>query len=295
MAVDPAPISAGRLRVEREFAPHDHDTMIVVLALDGRGTHTTIYGAETVHPGDVYILRPGMWHSFQDCEDLEALVCYFEPELLHTDLSWLLEDPALNYLFRVGPRSLDKKGVISVHLPDEVRTECQQALEGLVKLEGLEPVRARTMLVGYLLVLLGHVARWAARELRLPPHKPTDRVHRVVIEGTRLLKDDLSRDWTLKELADALGVEKSYVVRLFKAQTGLSPMAYLAHCRAERAATLLLTSDETITDIAQRVGWTDPNYFARRFKAHFGVSASTYREQFAERVGRANAHLNSTG
>jgi AraC family L-rhamnose operon transcriptional activator RhaR len=28
------------------------------------------------------------------------------------------------------------------------------------------------------------------------------------------------------------------------------------------------------------VGWDDPNYFARRFKAHFGISATRYRQQF---------------
>jgi AraC family L-rhamnose operon transcriptional activator RhaR len=280
LSAGPTRITANRVLVEREFAPHDHEEMIIGLVLKGKGTHRTIYGGEPVRAGDVFILRPGMWHAFVECANLDAFVCYFGPELLQRELSWLLEDPALNYLFRVGPRSLDRKGIISLHIPPEARKECQRCLEGILAHQDLEPVRARTVLVGYLLLFLGQIARWAASELHLPSKKQrTERVHRVVIEGMRLLKEDLARDWTLKELADALKVEKSYVVRLFKTYTGLSPIAYLAHCRAERAATLLLTTSDSITDIAQRVGWSDPNYFARRFRSHFGISASTFRDR----------------
>ena len=63
-------------------------------------------------------------------------------------------------------------------------------------------------------------------------------------------------------------------------------MAYLAQLRAEHAATLLLHSDQPVTSISQAVGWPDQNYFARRFKAHYGLSATTYRARFAAGADR---------
>jgi AraC family L-rhamnose operon transcriptional activator RhaR len=64
-------------------------------------------------------------------------------------------------------------------------------------------------------------------------------------------------------------------------------MAYLAQLRAEHAAVLLLHSDESVTGIGRAVGWPDQSKFARRFKAHYGLSATTYRKRFAVRA----AHL----
>ena len=96
-----------------------------------------------------------------------------------------------------------------------------------------------------------------------------------------MMEARLAHRWTLAELAEPLHLAPGYLVRLFKATTGLPPMAYLARLRAEHAATLLLHSDEPVMSIGQAVGWPDQNYFARRFKAHYGLSATSYRESFA--------------
>jgi AraC family transcriptional regulator, L-rhamnose operon transcriptional activator RhaR len=57
-------------------------------------------------------------------------------------------------------------------------------------------------------------------------------------------------------------------------------MAYLSRHRMETAAAQLLHTDDPITQIAQSVGWPDQNYFARRFPAHYGLTAATYRNRF---------------
>ena len=57
-------------------------------------------------------------------------------------------------------------------------------------------------------------------------------------------------------------------------------MAYLSRHRVELAADRLLHTDHPISRIAESVGWPDQNYFARRFKPHYGLSASAYRARF---------------
>jgi Helix-turn-helix domain len=84
-----------------------------------------------------------------------------------------------------------------------------------------------------------------------------------------------------KEPRVIVDLAPAYLVRLFKDATGLPPKAYLAQVRAERAAVLLLNTHDPVTSVGREVGWPDQNYFARRFKAHYGLSATTYRKRFA--------------
>ncbi|WP_229798708.1 helix-turn-helix transcriptional regulator [Planomonospora parontospora] len=94
------------------------------------------------------------------------------------------------------------------------------------------------------------------------------------------MESDLGHGWSLGELADASFLASGYLVRLFKASVGMPPMAYLTHLRAETAAMLLTETDHPISQVGNLVGWPDQNHFARRFRAHFGMSATSFRETF---------------
>jgi AraC family L-rhamnose operon transcriptional activator RhaR len=97
------------------------------------------------------------------------------------------------------------------------------------------------------------------------------------MQAMELLESRLAHPWTLAGLADALHVTPNYLIRIFKSSTGLPPMTYLTRHRVETAAIMLLNTHDTVAQIGTAVGWTDQNYFARRFRAHFGLSPSAYR------------------
>ena len=108
----------------------------------------------------------------------------------------------------------------------------------------------------------------------------------AVLDAMRMMEARPEYQWTLTELAAGLHLAPGYLVRLFKSATGLPPMAYLSRHRVELAAARLLHTDQPINKIGESVGWPDQNYFARRFKSHYGLSASTYRSRFTRTVKR---------
>ncbi|HSV13729.1 MAG TPA: helix-turn-helix domain-containing protein [Tepidisphaeraceae bacterium] len=278
-----APVRATRTIINGATPMDDRDCMDIFLVVSGTGTHRTIYGDQTLARGDAYILRPGAWHSYQNAKSLELLQCRFGLELLQHELAWTRNDPAMELMFWAAPLSLDRRGLLHVPLTGATLDRCQALLEELVVLTSPGSAGLRAEEIGRLLLFLSEMGREvAASLLKLRRGKPEP--HQAVTEGIRLMEEDIRRDWTLPELAKRLKLDKSYLVRLFRAHTGSPPMQFLTRLRAERAAMLLLRTQRDIGIIGGQVGWNDPNYFARRFRAHFGVSATNYRRQFAEEL-----------
>ena len=174
--------------------------------------------------------------------------------------------------------------MLTTRLSPGALEECKVHLAALDALRHQPVAQHRGDIVGRLALLFSHLGR-AVEQTHRPLPGPAGPAHpaigQAIGQAMRLLEDRLAYRWTLTELAEQLHLAPGYLVRLFKAATGLPPMAYLARLRAEHAATLLLHSDQPITCIGQAVGWPDQNYFARRFKAHYGLTATTYRARFA--------------
>lgn len=86
----------------------------------------------------------------------------------------------------------------------------------------------------------------------------------------------------MEELAAAAGMSTGHLSRSFRQAFGAAPMQVLAGLRGERAAAHLIATDEPVAAVGRVVGWADPNYFARRFRALHGVSPREYRARFRQ-------------
>jgi AraC family L-rhamnose operon transcriptional activator RhaR len=271
---------AGPYLHEHDSPVHTHSFVEIAFAVRGRATHHCLAGRRDVRAGDVILLRPGVWHGYENPQPLEVYNCCFSSELLRRELSWTREDPLLGYLLWAAPYSAPGRGVLTTSLDPPTLDECLAHLDALAALRHRPLAQHRGDVVGRLSLVFSQLARAAVRAHGAQAHEPGP-VHPAVGRAMRLLEADVTRPWTLTGLAGELHLAPGYLIRLFKATTGLPPMAYLAQLRAEHAAVLLLHSDEPITGIGRAVGWPDQNYFARRFKAHYGLSATTYRKRFA--------------
>lgn len=95
------------------------------------------------------------------------------------------------------------------------------------------------------------------------------------IVNTRLRNPNLNIDI----IAAQFGVGRTNFYRKVRELTGMSPNDYLRKCRMERAAELLRTSEQPISEVCAQVGIPDAQYFSRVFKSYYGMVPSAYREQ----------------
>ena len=69
----------------------------------------------------------------------------------------------------------------------------------------------------------------------------------------------------INELADRIGVNRSYLTSSFKKSLGCSPQEYLMNLRIEKAKSLLKNGDIQVSEVAARVGYGDPSRLFQRY------------------------------
>ena len=96
---------------------------------------------------------------------------------------------------------------------------------------------------------------------------------------------------TIESLSKKASVSKTEVLRCFKSIIGVSPIHYLNNYRLQRAAHLLINTDNNIQEIAVDCGFDDNSYFSKLFRKKYHVTPHDYR--FQKRKSH-NAAINLT-
>ena len=131
-------------------------------------------------------------------------------------------------------------------------------------------------------VLFVHVIRsWLETTAdSTPPSWLTGLRDAVVARALGLLHSEPDRAWTADDLAAAVHVSRSTLVRRFNHLVGEPPGAYLTRWRMELAARLLRESEQPVGRISHRVGYTSEFAFSRAFSKHRGEPPGRYRKRF---------------
>ncbi|HEX5458952.1 MAG TPA: AraC family transcriptional regulator [Steroidobacteraceae bacterium] len=110
----------------------------------------------------------------------------------------------------------------------------------------------------------GGLARWQAR--RALAH----------------IEENLGSKLATAELAGLVSFSKSHFSRAFKRSLGISPMAYVARRRVERAKAMMITTDRQLTEIALICGFADQSHLNRSFRRAVGMSPGRWRRTSAD-------------
>ncbi|GAB5470226.1 MAG: GlxA family transcriptional regulator [Rhodospirillales bacterium] len=98
-----------------------------------------------------------------------------------------------------------------------------------------------------------------------------------LLRAIALMERHLESPLSAGQIADALAISRDSLERRFRRATKMTPMQYYLRLRLDRARDYLLHSTLRIGDIALACGFSDPGYFAKRFKLAFGDSPSAER------------------
>ncbi len=109
---------------------------------------------------------------------------------------------------------------------------------------------------------------------QLPPDTPEgDRIHALIAA----MRQTPEKDFTIDLMARQTALSASQLITRFKQLAGLPPYTFLLNCRLHAARDRLRTTEKTITQIAQELGFSSSQHFAMQFKREFGVTPSELR------------------
>jgi AraC-like DNA-binding protein len=158
-------------------------------------------------------------------------------------------------------------------LPTMVHVRSAERLSLLVRLVGEEASQRRAgrelVLTRLVEILLIEALRSAPGD-DAPPGLLRGLTDRQLAPAIRQMHGQLSRAWTVSQLAKAAALSRSAFFERFSRTVGLAPMEYLLAWRMAVAKDLLRRGDAALADVAERVGYGSASAFSTAFRRHVG-------------------------
>ncbi|WP_240343086.1 AraC family transcriptional regulator [Paenibacillus sp. ALJ109b] len=109
-------------------------------------------------------------------------------------------------------------------------------------------------------------------------------IRRTVKQMIQYMSTQYAYPVSIEQMSASLGYNRAYLSRIFKQETGLSPVTYLLKLRIDKSRQLLRERpDLSIEQVSASVGLPDALYFSKQFKRFHGEAPSLYRENILNR------------
>ena len=100
----------------------------------------------------------------------------------------------------------------------------------------------------------------------------TDSLPVTIREAIRLFETHVEDPLRIPDVAQAVGLSGRHFERMFKRETGQSPLRYYHHLRLQKARQRVLYSNDSLREIAASVGYMTSSPMVRHYTEFFGVS-----------------------
>lgn len=116
------------------------------------------------------------------------------------------------------------------------------------------------------------------KNIYLPESFQQDKMN-LLYDMRSYLQENYNQPLHLEDLARRYYMTKEHLTRLFKQSFGSTPYEFLILCRMEKALDLLADSNRSVVSIAEKLGYSNVNYFSKAFRKYYGSSPTQYRAE----------------
>lgn len=240
------------------------DSFQLIYISHGRGVYSSAPEKRiTILAGDLFLLRPGVWHSYM-------------PD---RKTGWV------EYWIELRGRNIDNRFFEGFFEPDKavyhlgVREEIIALYENALEVAHHEHTAYQQLLAGIANMILGMMIYHDSNL-----HHSDDVMLKRIDRAKALMRESMGTNVGPEQIARQVGMSYSWFRRSFHQYTSLSPVEYMQGLTLHKARALLLSTDLSIKEIAYDLSYSDASYFSARFRKFTGLSPSQYREKFVAKV-----------
>ncbi|OPJ64912.1 AraC family transcriptional regulator [Clostridium oryzae] len=262
---------------EAEFPPHWHEAVEVVYALtDGlkAGVNNEIY---TLNKKDILLISSGDVHYFPPQPlQFNRIILFFEAAFFEAFTS-IMKDKRFTMLLRANTNFPAATSVESLH--DALETQILQIMEEYQNKKQGYKLALKARLSDILVLLM----RYAPREVysTYEKNRQLSRLERLE-QVFSFVEKNFDKNITLEEISAVANYSVYHFTRFFKEATGMTFNQYVNNFRISKAAEYLISSNDSIIEIAFKSGFGSIKNFNRVFKDAKGCSPSDYRKAISE-------------
>lgn len=251
--MQPSDLSIIRNHRELYFKPHLHKHIEIAYIFRG-GQYMEINNKSyRLKKGDAALIFPDQTHRYYRVEQRDTdevlLIC-------STKMFGAAFPSFLNFV--------PKNPVIQAKdIPDDA----------VYAFSKLNPDNGFALNLGYTLIIISRLLECVPMDKT--QHMPVEDITARIIE---YIAGNFMNPLTLDVLAEEFHVSKYYISRIFSQKINMNFRNYIGALRAEYAANLLRTTDDSMTDICGKTGFDSQRSFNRIFRAIYNMSPREYRE-----------------
>lgn len=254
-----------------EFSPrqsdHCHNYYELIYMYSGECRFLLNDSVYSLEKGDLVFVAPGdLHHALYEMAPCEIMAVYFKKEFV----DWTMLDKLPS-----RPASGDFHsfmGSIPALYQEEFVLLLNRMLSECAGIDEYSQSFMSCYLQELLLILMRHSVM-NEEEPELLNSRDAD-----ILVATKYIYHNYRSPLTLEEVSAQAALSPTYFSKKFKQVTGMGFKEYLNFVRLKHAQTALLTTNNTITDIALENGFNDSNYFKDLFKKVYGKSPREYRK-----------------
>jgi AraC-like DNA-binding protein len=246
--------------VQHAYPRHSHDYYVISLIERGRQSFTHRGTKHFTSPGGVILINPGAVHTGEavDKQGFEMRSLY--PTTSHIQMA----------VFELTGRHQ------AFPFFKDVQVDHPWAMNGVLSLhkaitEGATGLECESRFISTLAQLIKRYAHISSTEGRLGKEK------KAIQQARRYIEEYFVQGVSLHELAQHVALSPYYFLRVFRAEVGMPPYAYLESMRIRHAQRLIETG-KPLAEVAIEVGFSSQSHMTRHFKKIIGATPGQYAQ-----------------